>query len=136
MSPSHSADLAGENAVLALSPFKYSEATGYLVRGQVFHLEGAANDHLLVGMDYVRAVPASTPVVQCSECGAMFVDDAARERHGKHFHDKWCDCGWKPEAGEIDKDNAMSKHMLACPVWAGERAEAAQRHLKVALTTS
>jgi len=123
---------AGDNAAQALSPFTYDEDTGLLVRGQVFILKGHRNDHLLLGMDYVRPVEKDTPVVQCAECGAIFLDEAARERHGQHFHDHWCDCGWVPSALDYDKDQAMRVHTRQCPVWASEREAAHKRHVAIA----
>jgi hypothetical protein len=127
---------AGDNAVQALSAFKYSRKTGLLVRGQVFDLEGLANDHLLAGMDYVRPVAKGTPLLECGECGATFLSDASRERHGRHFHDQWCDCGWTPDPTTVDKDQAMMNHIKVCDVWKRERAQAAQRHLDVALASA
>jgi hypothetical protein len=127
---------AGDNAVLALSSFKYDRETGLLVRGQVFHLKGHVNDPLLEGMDYVRPVKKGTVLLECGECGATFLDESARERHGKHFHDQWCDCGWTPPIHVVDKDQAMRDHMKQCDVWQRERAVAAQRHLDTALASA
>lgn len=127
---------AGQGYVQALSPFKYDDKSGLLVRGQVFKLVGHPNDDLLLGQDFVRPVKARTPLVECSECGGLFLDDHARERHGRHFHDQWCDCGWKPAPHQsYDRDKAMAEHMRTCPVWKGERDVAAKRHLEVALAS-
>jgi hypothetical protein len=127
---------AGANAVQALSMFKYDGSTGLLVRGQVFHLKGHANDSLLAGMDYVRRVEKGTALLECGECGATFIDESSRERHGKHFHDRWCDCGWTPGVNVVDKDQAMRDHMKTCDIWRGEQAVAAKRHLDTALASA
>lgn len=124
---------AGDGAVLALSMFKYDAETGLLVRGQVFHLKGHVNDHLLEGMDYVRPVQKGTVLVECGDCGATFIEEAARERHGKHFHDQWCDCGWTPPAHVADKDQAMTNHLRTCSLHKAEQAAAHARHLEAAL---
>ena len=107
-----------------------------MVRGQVFYLAGYTNDRLLVGMDYIRPVAPGTALVECGECGALFIDEAARDRHGQHFHDHWCDCGWRPPVGTFDADKALSEHIKTCGVWRAERAAAAERHLKVAVESS
>lgn len=123
---------ASDHAAQALSSFVYDEDTGLLVRGQVFDLQGHRNDPLLLGMDYVRSVDKGTSLVQCAECGATFLDEQARERHGQHFHDHWCDCGETPPAGHYDKDQWMREHMRACPVWKGEREAAHMKHVEIA----
>lgn len=127
---------AGEGACLVLSPFKYDEENGLMVRGQVFYLAGYENDRLLIGMDYVRPVRAGTPLVECGDCGALFLDEYGRERHGQHFHDHWCDCGWRPAVGTLDPEKALHEHIKTCSVWREERAAAAERHLKVAVESS
>ena len=112
--------------------FKYDSEVGLVVRGQVFTPAGHQNDALLSSMDFVRPVEKGTPVVQCAECGSLFLDDAARERHGRHFHDHWCDCGWSPPDGTVDKDEAMKSHMRTCDVWKSERQAATQQRIKQA----
>lgn len=126
----------GDRAYVALSSFKYDPTTGLLVRGQVFAMTGQRNDHLLAGMDYVRAVPKGTVVLECGQCGSLFMDESARERHGRHVHDHWCECGWTPDTNVVDKDNAMNRHIRECEVWRAERQDASQRHLKSALATA
>jgi len=123
---------AGENAAQALSQFKYDEESGLLVRGQVIHLRGYENDRLLVTMDYMRPVAEGTPLVQCAECGALFLDDAARERHGQHFHDHWCSCGYVPPPLPADRDAEMQRHMRSCRIWRREFEEARERHTEIA----
>lgn len=120
---------AGANAVQALSPFRYTVELGQLVRGQVFDLQGLRNDPLLVDMGYVVPVNRGTELRECGECGATFIDDGALERHGRHFHDHWCDCGWVPAADSFDKDRDMAQHIKDCPVWVSDRARAHQIRL-------
>lgn len=127
---------AGANAYQALSSFKYDDQTGLMVRGQVFNLKGYRNDPLLEGMDYIRPVKRGTILLECGECGALFLDEQARGRHGQHFHDQWCDCGWLPPEGTVDKDQAMKDHIRRCEVWREEAKDARDRHLKVALASA
>lgn len=127
---------AGKNTYQALSPFTYDGDSGLLVRGQVFDLKGHENDQLLVGMDYIRPVAPGTELLECGECGGLFLTEYAREQHGRHFHDHWCDCGWVPDQDVYDKDQALKDHIKTCEVWRTERARAAQRHLQVAMSTA
>ena len=70
----------------ATRPFSYGSDNKELDRGQVFHLEGMANDQALVRMGYCARLPKDTVLKQCVKCGEHFVDEAARAAHYKGRH--------------------------------------------------
>jgi len=68
----------------AKRPFGYNRKE--LDRGQVFELEGAANDEKLVRLGYVAELSRDVRPVECGECGAKFVDESMRGGHGNKRH--------------------------------------------------
>src|ERR1051325_4287518 len=57
-----------------------------LDRGQVFELEGAANDEKLVRLGYVAELPRDVRPVECGVCGGKFYDESMRAGHGSLRH--------------------------------------------------
>jgi hypothetical protein len=74
--------------VIAHQHFQYGPAVGEpgvtltLERGQLFELQGFANDRLLEERGYVRRLPEHFPVQRCAICGALFAE-GLREHQGK-----------------------------------------------------
>lgn len=58
-----------------------------LDRGQVFKLEGLANDKLLVDLAYVAEVPVGSSTYACRLCGAEFIDMGMRDGHARFRHE-------------------------------------------------
>lgn len=59
-----------------------------LDRGQVFRLEGLANDKLLFDLGYIAAVEPGAKPFACRACGAEFLDMGMRDGHGKMRHEE------------------------------------------------
>jgi hypothetical protein len=78
------------NQVVANMPFGYGPPVGVagetlaLERGQVFTLQGFANDQLLLARGYVRPLAEGCPVVRCDICGVNFVEGLPEHRAGRH----------------------------------------------------
>ncbi|MCK9327894.1 MAG: hypothetical protein M0P69_20535 [Bacteroidales bacterium] len=68
----------------AKRPFDYNGKT--LSRGQVFKLTGCRNDEKLVGLNYVGEVPKGATLYACRYCGAEFVGEGERDKHGRDRH--------------------------------------------------
>jgi len=59
-----------------------------LDRGQVFKLEGLANDKLLFDLGYIAVVDPGVKPFACRVCGAEFLDTGMRDGHGKFRHEE------------------------------------------------
>lgn len=58
-----------------------------LDRGQIVELRNARNDEKLLRLGYIAAINDRKPtVLECGECGAKFLEDAARDAHGRRRH--------------------------------------------------
>lgn len=56
-------------------------------RGQIVEMAGALNDEKLLRLGYVIEVTEKSPrLLECGECGAKFLEDAARLAHGRRWH--------------------------------------------------
>jgi hypothetical protein len=68
------ATLAFSYGALALDP------------GQVFALQGAANDQKLLDHHYVQEVAEGVPIGECLMCGARFLADALARHQRRQGH--------------------------------------------------
>ena len=56
-------------------------------RGQIIDLVGLPNDEKLIRLGYIVETKEKSPtVLECGECGALFLEDAARNSHGRRRH--------------------------------------------------
>lgn len=121
----------GNGYYQALYEFGYDEETPNLDRGQVFRMHGHVNDQKLIDLRYVVPVKPKTEVVECGECGALFLDDHARTVHGDKWHSFTCECGWQAKPSQMSAAEALRRHRLSCPVSAAARDRARAEHLQV-----
>lgn len=128
--PTETVAKAGDDYVKALSEFQYSDLR--LSRQQVFQLQGGRNDQVLLNLRYVVPVAKGTVLVQCAECGALFDSDHWLEVHGDQWHEYECQCGWSPQPGILDKDTAMRRHSLECPILTKQKEDARRQHVEQA----
>ena len=94
--------------VVALQDFRYDSNVGRVTRGQVFPLAGHPNDQLLLTYRHVQEIKPGIVLKECGECGALFLEDGGRERHGLIMHEMQCSCGWTPDSA----DPATMRHQL------------------------
>lgn len=71
----------------ARRPFQYLD-TLFVDQGQVVELAGVLNDEKLVRLGYFEKATAvqTRHLTPCGECGAAFLSDALRDRHGSLRH--------------------------------------------------
>lgn len=98
----------------ALREFAYDDETGVLDRGQVVELRGHVNDAKLVRVHYLAPCHPGQELVQCGNCGALFIDEHARYVHGERRHRFECECGWRPASDAADPGRALAAHRARC----------------------
>ena len=56
-------------------------------RGQIVEMKGLPNDEKLLRLGYITEISKAKPtILECGECGAKFLEDAARDAHGRRRH--------------------------------------------------
>lgn len=66
---------------------KFGYCGQMLDRGQIVELKDAVNDEKLLRLGYISEVKERNPsILECGECGAKFLQDAARLSHGRRHH--------------------------------------------------
>lgn len=68
----------------ARRPFGYGD--GMLDAGQVVELGGFRNDEKLIRLGYMERIKGKLSPLACRICGGQFMDEGARERHGRKTH--------------------------------------------------
>jgi hypothetical protein len=70
----------------ARRPFQYLDDL-FVDQGQVVELAGVVNDEVLTRLGYFDRVQVHLrALTQCGECGASFISDQMRDRHGRLRH--------------------------------------------------
>ena len=103
----------------ARRPFGYGD--GMLDMGQVVELAGFRNDEKLVRLGYLEQVRGKVVPLACRLCGGKFVDDGARERHGRRSHPD------KPlsEAEQLRRDEREAEQLQhIAPLYLDKTSEA------------
>ena len=72
-------------------------------QGQLITLINAQNDERLVRLGYVVEAPEGLKPVTCRKCPGKFVDEGARDRHGRSRHDP------KPVLSAKQEDEAAER---------------------------
>lgn len=97
-----------------------------LDRGQVFKLEGLANDRLLVDLGYIAMIPEGLKTVTCRMCGGEFIDQGLRDGHGKERHDRKPFV--PPTPPSKDPDETAIEYQNRLDAWAQEAGRQADAH--------
>jgi hypothetical protein len=103
----------------ARRPFGYGSEM--LSPGQVVELGGFLNDEKLIRLGYLEPVKGKVNPLPCRVCGAKFLDDGYRDRHGAKAH------GPKP-ADPREEDAAIEREARllneVAPLYLDKTAEA------------
>lgn len=76
--------MAASPRYAAKKPFVYGGQT--LDQGQVVELRGLPNDDRLVKLGFFWEVPRKAQIYTCGLCGAEFLQDYQRTKHGEMRH--------------------------------------------------